>query len=100
MDTLGSNRRIHLEYILGKTYSERKMCDRALETAENTWRNISDISRAKPDDRNAAALADSAHEILRATSIASVETKMLQGEIEEELFASGEEADDWYKSHQ
>ncbi|UWQ03606.1 hypothetical protein [Aliiroseovarius crassostreae] len=100
MDRLGPNRRAHLEHLLPETVSQTRSGNKALEVAENTWQRVGEFADANPDDLNAAALEAAAKEGVRSASKAVVETKMLQGELEDELFATGEEADEWFQRHQ
>ena len=100
MSRLGANRRAHLDHSLKSTREERLEKDRYQDIAENTWQRAGDLADASPQSPFYAALEAAAKELVRDASLSSVEIKMQQGEIEDELFATGEEAEDWDPNHQ
>ncbi|WP_107498594.1 hypothetical protein [Thalassobius sp. I31.1] len=100
MERLGPNRRAHLEHELQTTTEEVARHARDETAADFTWRKAIEISDSAPKDPSAAALESAAKEIVREKSLSSVPSKMLQGELEDELFSNAEEADDWYNRHQ
>ena len=100
MSRIGANRFAQVNYELHETVKEVRKQEAVLESKLSSWQRIGEIARTDPENAFCAAQEVEAKEDVREASLATVESKMRQGELEDELFATGEDADDWYSKHQ